>query len=548
MYVELQLRFLILLTTIQCIQCSDLLKGPLVNSNAGLIRGLQASDGDYSMFLGIPYAKVNESNPFGVSIPQERFEEIYEANNDSLMLCPQYKKSSNTTVGNINCLYLNVYVPNVASLQNRLPVMIWIHGGAFMTGSGRKLTYGPKFLVKQNIILVTINYRLGPYGFMCLDIPEVPGNQGMKDQLLALRWVKNNIEAFGGDVNKITAFGESAGAMSVDLHILSVHDIIFNKVIMQSGTALASTILVKPDKLAPIKIAKFLGFKTESVPEALNFLVTTDPNLIIAAVNSLDMLFKPCVETKFSNVEPFILKSWINANPKRVRGMPILLGFNNKERLYEYVTKPAEYFDNLHVIHDKLVQTFTFNESKLTKMENIIHHFYMGDRKISIKVRDEIGDFDSDYTYIHPIQKSIRHYIKNSPKNIFYYMFSYSGKRNFNKVTLNVTEGGAFHGDEIGYLFDASFLPEDNQEDLVIVEQMTTMWTNFAKYGDPTPATSEPLPVKWTPLTKNKWYYLNIDSELAMGSRPLNERMAFWDLFYETNKKEQKGYDRNSEI
>ncbi|XP_026749534.1 acetylcholinesterase-like [Galleria mellonella] len=543
MYVTIKLLIVVLIFVLRYVRSNNLRIDPLVDSNAGLIKGLRASDGDYSMFLGIPYAKVNESNPFGVSIPQEKFDKVYEAYNDSLMLCPH--SSEMGIVGNINCLYLNVYVPNSASSQNRLPVMIWVHGGAFMTGSGKKSAFGPKFLVKQNIILVTINYRLGPYGFMCLDIPEVPGNQGMKDQLLALRWVKNNIEAFGGDVNKITLFGESAGAISVDLHLLSVHDNLFNKVIMQSGTALAATVLETPDKMAPIKIAEFLGFKTESVLEALNFLTLTDSTLIIAASTNLNMIFKPCVETEFSNVEPFILKPWINENTRKVRGMPILLGFNNKERWFEYATKQSEYFDNLNVIHDKLVQTFAFNESKLTEMENIIHHFYMGDSKMSIELRDKIGDFDSDYTYIHPIQRSIRQYIENVPENIFYYMFSYSGKRNYNKVTLNVTEEGAFHADEIGYLFDLSFLPEDNPEDLVIVEQMTTMWANFAKYSDPTPATSELLPVKWTPLTKDKWYYLNIDSKLAMGSRPLNERMAFWDLFYETNKKEQKGYEEN---
>ncbi|XP_059061156.1 acetylcholinesterase-like [Achroia grisella] len=543
MVVTLKILFLITVSIIQYGQSTDLRIDPLVESNVGLIRGLRASDGDYSMFLGIPFAKVNESNPFGNSSPYGRFEEIYEAYDDSLMLCPQYESSK--ILGNINCLYLNVYVPNTASSQNRLPVMVWIHGGGFKTGTGKITETGPKFLVKQDIILVSINYRLGPYGFMCLDIPEVPGNQGLKDQLLALRWVKDNIEAFGGDVNKITVFGQSAGAISIDLHLLSVHDNIFNKIILQSGTSLAATVLEAPDKQAPIKIAEFLGFQTESIQEALNFLTGTDPNLVIAASNSLHMLFKPCVETAFDDVEPFILKPWINAKVTRVKGMPILLGFNNKERWFEYVNKDSDYFDNLNVIHDKLVQTFNFNSTKLTEMEDIIHHFYLGDNKIAIEFRDEIGDFDSDYTYIHPVQRSIRKYIESSAENIFYYMFSYGGERNWQKVKQNEVkfQDGAFHADELGYLFDVAFLTENNLEDLFIVEQMTTMWANFAKYSDPTPTVTELLPAKWTPLTKDKWYYLNIDSQLSVRSRPLHERMAFWDLFYETNKVEQKGYE-----
>ncbi|XP_059061195.1 cholinesterase 2-like [Achroia grisella] len=520
------------------VECSKLRLDPLVESNAGLIRGLQASDGDYSMFLGIPFAKVNESNPFGISTPQEKFDDVYEAYDDSLMLCPQYQ-SSNIKVGNVNCLFLNVYVPNSAHSQNLLPVMIFIHGGTFTSGSGRKSEYGPKYLVDKNIILITINYRLGPYGFMCLDTPEVPGNQGLKDQVLALRWVKDNIGAFGGDVNKITLFGRSAGGISIDLHLLSEHDNLFNRVIMQSGTSLASRVLQtpdKPDKTAPLKIAEYLDFKTDSVSDALNFLAQTDTHLVITTARTLNMVFKPCVETVFNDVEPFITKPWTDAEFTKIKGMPILIGFNNKERSSEYARKDEKYFEGLNVIHDKLNESFNLDNDDLANMKNIIQHFYFGDEKISIDLIDEIGDFDSDYTYIHPIQRSIKKYIESSPENIYYYMFSYSGGRNFYRARYNVTGEGAFHTDEIGYLFDVSFLPEDNVNDLILLEQMTTMWANFVKYGDPTPATTDLLPVKWTPLTKDKWHYMNIHSQLSMESRPLNSRMAFWDLFYKLNE------------
>ncbi|XP_026749532.1 bile salt-activated lipase-like [Galleria mellonella] len=545
MYVTMKFLFLISIFVIRHVRSNNLRLDPLVDSNAGLIRGLRASDGDYSMFLGVPFAKVNENNPFGISVPYEKFEGVYEAYDDSLMLCPQYG-SSEGNVGNINCLYLNIYVPNSASTQNRVPVMAWIHGGSFATGSGRKIEFGPKYLLKQDIILVTINYRLGPYGFMCLDIPEVPGNQGLRDQLLALRWIRDNIGAFGGDISKITLFGESAGSISVDFHLLSDSENLFNRVIMESGTSLATRIMQtpdEPDKFAPIKIAEFLGFETDSVTDALNYLAQTDSNSVISAARALNMIFKPCVEQEFDNVEPFLTKHWISAKIPKARGLPILIGFNNKERLYEYVNEGPEYFEGFTLIRDKLKSMFTFDENELAELENIIHHFYMGDEKISINLIEEIAKFDTDFTYSQPIQRSIRKYMESSSGNIYYYMFSYSGGRNYNKISLNSTVEGALHADELGYLFDMPFLTEENPQDVLVLNRMTTMWANFAKYGDPTPETSDLLPVTWTPLTKDNYYYLSIDSELSLKSRPLNDRVAFWDLFYKMNNEAQKGFE-----
>ncbi|KAM3958209.1 cholinesterase-like [Aphomia sociella] len=476
--------FLFTFYIIQHVQSNILRLDPLVDSNAGLIRGLHATDGDYSMFLGIPYARVNESNPFGISTPEEKFQEVYEAYDDSSMLCPQYQ--SNEPVGNLDCLQLNIYVPNSANSQNRLPVMIWIHGGTFRTGSGRTSESGPKYLVKHNIILVSINYRLGPYGFMCLETSEVPGNQGLKDQLLALRWIRDNIEAFGGDVNKITLSGHSAGSISIDLHLLSSHDNLFNRVIMQSGTSLASSLLQtldEPDKSAPMKLAEYLGYQTDSITEGLNVLARTDSNLVIAASNALGIIFKPCVEKEYLYGEPFITEHWVSAEIRKVKGIPILIGFNSNERTSEYVNKESDFYDNLNVFNDKLVQTFSFDNNELIKFQNIVQHFYMGDNKTSIEFMEKIGNFDSDLTYIHPIQRSIRKYLERSAENIFYYMLSYSGDRNIVKRRLNVTVEGAFHGDEIGYLFDLPNLPEDNPQDLLVIEQMTTMWANFVKFG-----------------------------------------------------------------
>ncbi|XP_053600179.1 venom carboxylesterase-6-like [Plodia interpunctella] len=514
---------------------------PLVDAPVGLIRGLRATDGDYSKFMGIPYAKINDNNPFGASIPITKFDGEFEAYNDA-KTCPQYRFGQ--IIGVLDCLHLNVFVPNSANSQNKVPVMVWIHGGSFHKGTGGISENGPKYLVKHNVILVTINYRLGPYGFMCLDTPEIPGNQGLKDQLTALRWIKNNIESFGGDTNKITLFGVSAGGHSIDLHLLSNHDNLFNNIILQSGSSLATTVLIEHDKQAPIKLSEQLGYITDSLDDAITFLTQSDPNMVIAAVVATDIEFKPCAEQKFDDVESFINNDWINTNAivPKIRNLPILTGFTSKEQASTLADKSSEYFANLNVIHKELAKIFNFNTEELTEMETYVRSFYLGDNGYSKEYKDEIGNFLSDHTYIHPIHRSIRRYLTNSAANVFLYMFSYVGGRNYEQNTFNDTIDGTVHGDELGYIFTKLNATEPSDADKDMIDKVTALWTNFAKYSDPTPEITDLLPVKWLPVESDQWYYLNIDSQLTLGSRPYHKRMAFWDLFYKLNGKKQKGY------
>lgn len=141
-------------------------------------------------------------------------------------------------IGKEDCLFINVFTPSTAPVEP-LPVIFAIHGGAFSAGSGDWL--GPELLLDRNVILVTFNYRLGPYGFLSLGTSKYPGNYGLKDQLLALQWVNRNIQHFGGDRSKITLYGHSAGAVSTHLHLLSPKSRdLFQRAIVSSGSALQS--------------------------------------------------------------------------------------------------------------------------------------------------------------------------------------------------------------------------------------------------------------------------------------------------------------------
>lgn len=148
---------------------------------------------------------------------------------------------------NESCLYLNVWKPANATASSNLPVMVFIHGGAFVVGAGSSPGFDGSAFAAQNVILVTLNYRLGAFGFLSGSIPsgapkapattQVTGNFGLLDQQTALTWVKNNIAAFGGNPAQVTVFGESAGAMSVGLHLLGIPSSagLYNAAIMESN-------------------------------------------------------------------------------------------------------------------------------------------------------------------------------------------------------------------------------------------------------------------------------------------------------------------------
>ena len=139
-------------------------------------------------------------------------------------ICPQAGAPGG---GAENCLFLNVWTPQAALTQKtqRLPVMVFIHGGAFVFGAGSMPYYDSTYLAASgNVVVVTLNYRLGALGFLAVPEQNLTGNFGIQDQRMALRWVAENIAAFGGDPTKVTIFGESAGAMSVGLHLFSIPD------------------------------------------------------------------------------------------------------------------------------------------------------------------------------------------------------------------------------------------------------------------------------------------------------------------------------------
>ena len=190
------------------------------------------------MFLGIPYAQPPVGKlRFLPPRPILKYDHLEVF--DFGPVCPQLDFSIGIPIGEEDCLTLNVFTKMNNSTDLK-PVMFWIHGGGLNTGSGNM--YNPSPLIKEDVIVVTINYRLAYLGFITMGNDLAPGNLGIRDQILALEWVKSMISYFGGDATRVTLFGESAGGMSV--HALTVspkaHSL-FSSAIFQSGTMLMNS-------------------------------------------------------------------------------------------------------------------------------------------------------------------------------------------------------------------------------------------------------------------------------------------------------------------
>jgi carboxylesterase type B len=202
-----------------------------VDTPLGRIVGFD-NDKYTNAFLGIPYAEPPVGN-FRYRPPRPK--ESWAPNTVRAMsFSPECLQSSlysgDVRPNSEDCLYLNVWTPKSARYQSSardkgelLPVMIWVYGGAFLHGGANKPEYEGAQLARRGVIIVSLNYRLGALGFLVSTVDGLYGNYGLADQKMAMMWVKQNIMSFGGDPNRVTVFGESAGAMSLGLHILDQH-------------------------------------------------------------------------------------------------------------------------------------------------------------------------------------------------------------------------------------------------------------------------------------------------------------------------------------
>ena len=241
----------------------------IIETKLGKIKGIKTNDG--YRFLGIPFVKAPlDALTFKHPVPLEPWEGIYEATKPKANPI-QRKGTFSVGYNDKDCLYLNIYVPKISEVKDKLPVMVWIYGGSYATGgTGLKnektsqIEYDcSNFANETGCIIVTFNYRLNLYGYLNLNAfsNEFDLNNGIYDQIEALKFVKENIANFGGDENNITLFGQSAGGSSI-IALMAIEEIkdLFNKAIVMSPVSEHFFTYEESKKIAK-KYLKYLGIK-----------------------------------------------------------------------------------------------------------------------------------------------------------------------------------------------------------------------------------------------------------------------------------------------
>ncbi|GBP50157.1 Esterase B1 [Eumeta japonica] len=516
---------------------------------------LVTGDGSYYSFKGIPYA----APPLGklrfmAPQPPPSWEGVKEALKHGPM-CPQFDIFTKELIlapkASENCLYLNVYSPNLKPEQP-LPVMFFIHGGGYKSDSGDVDHYGPDFLVEYGIVLVTINYRLDALGFLSLENDDVPGNAGMKDQVAALRWVQNNIAIFGGDPSNVTIFGESAGGASVGYHVLSpMSKGLFHRAILMSGVPFCDWSTPYAPRRHAFALAKQLGKNTKCDKELLEFLqnasveklVNTHPNVLISETlsdNSIKMYhFTPVVE-KDRGRDHFLTDTPENYMKKgNLNEVDVMIGHTDQESLFDIDTvmellNTYETFSELFVPWKILLKE---RPSKILKLSDKIKNHYFGEKPISRETLKEMMKYISDSTFVYDIHNFLSS-LPPSEKRRYLYQFSCVSERNiYSRGAASICPDliGAAHLEDLVYLFDpkyANLTIDVTSKSYKMIKQTCSLFTNFAKYGNPTPQNSD-LGVAWQQYQPKDKHYLDIGEILKPGKNLKQHVIEFWQSIYD---------------
>lgn len=388
-----------------------------------------------------------------------------------------------------NCLITSVYVPDTQ--ENNLPVVVYVHGGAFQLGAGDWIK-PTKLVAENNIISVTFNYRLGTHGFLCLGTEDVPGNAGMKDQVAALRWVKKNIASFGGNPNDVTIQGSSAGSAAVDLLMLSKSaEGLFDKVIPESGASIAPW-TIQSDPLENAKRnAKYLNFTNVDDIYALEHFYKTASFKQITSLpffHNPDSIFgpSPCVERP-TGADIFLDKSPVDIlKSGNYRKVPLLYGFANMEGLLRIDIFDSFKYKMNEEFSDFLPADLKF-ESRKQKQDvaKQAKKFYFSDKPVGEDTILSYIDYFTDVIFAYPMLRTVKYHVEAGHDQI--YLYDYSFVDNNTPVVPYTEVKGANHCAQTEAVFGGMQgfldLKESTDEFKKMSSTINKIWGSFIKTG-----------------------------------------------------------------
>ncbi|KFQ78984.1 Fatty acyl-CoA hydrolase precursor, medium chain, partial [Phoenicopterus ruber ruber] len=482
---------------------------PEVTIALGRLKGRQTNvkgtDRLVNVFLGIPFAKAPVGSlRFSPPEPPEPWNDLRDATSYP-PLCPQdlsmlkiaeknFKEKHPPFQTSEDCLYLNVYSPAGSYKKDKLPVMVWIHGGNFIFGGASRYD-GSALSAYENIVVVIIQYRLGLLGFFNTGDEHARGNWAFLDQVAALRWIQENIEHFGGDPGSVTLFGISAGSCFVFAHVLSpLSKGLFHKAISESG------ILIPPDK---------------------DLLLSTDLKKIASIFKcetSSSLLLINCLRNQ--EAKDVVFNSMVDIKNTRFEG-------NRRQKINHF---------NFRV--------FTTNNEFLP----VIVDEYLGNTDDPAELRDRFLDLLGDVGIVMPSIKALN-YHRESGAPAYFFEYQHRPTSYWDSKPEYVK---ADHGDEVGFVFGGPYLAGDIQLRSEVTEEEKNLsrtlmkyWANFARNGNPN---GEGL-VEWPSYNLNE-EYLEINLKQKKARKLKEKKVDFWRkvMFEKTNNKKPENKKVNSEL
>lgn len=374
--------------------------------------------------------------------------------------------------------------------------MIFIHGGGFYWGSNTNLLYNPKYLLKKEVIVVTVNYRLGAFGFLCLKNQGAPGNVGLKDQVAALKWIQRNIEYFGGNPNSVTLFGESVGAASINYLLVSpTAKGLFHRAILQSGSMLMPQAIDDDPIASASLVAARLGYNTTDPDELLNiFTKAAEDDIIKASYRDqtndafAPYVFRPCIETPSTEAVITAAPRDILKSSNLSSNITVIIGYNDKEGIKWASKYNSNGFRDLLENFTQIVPEnldFPNAEGKNTFIRDAIR-VYFDNKTSSDDVLEGLIDYFSDAYIMYPSVLTTEYLLRYTNVSVYNYYFKYDSNRNLAKMASGLRRvPGADHADELFYLFEpVIYQPlRTITNDVRMINRMTTMWADFSRNG-----------------------------------------------------------------
>ncbi|GJQ87338.1 Est-6 [Trypoxylus dichotomus] len=491
---------------------------PLVSIEDGQIRGTfkKSFNGrKYMSFEGIPYAQPPlQKLRFKEPEPVEPWPGVLDAT--MTYTCLQLGQEG--VIGQEDCLYLNVYVPRERiNPEEKLDVIVHIHGGAFMLGSPTMLA-GPLYFMDRDVVYVNFNYRLGPFGFFSVSDIVFHGNYGLKDQVMVLEWVKRNIEKFGGNKDSVTLIGLSAGAASVHLHYFSqMSKGLFHRGFSHSGVALNPWVM-KQDPWPNAKvIISEIGCYNDNIKDNMVPLVPFGPTT------------ETYMPTAFLNAMPYL-----HLGSKQVHDIPFLISVTTEEG-----TLPAAmYYDRIDELNANwtqllpfLLEYYQYEDEEKDRISQEIKEFYFKGEDVTKENFATFVKICSHRLFHIGAEKVAKLQANATEAPVYFLLMGYGGEN----LQINITSPffnpklGVGHGADGRFYYDIA-MPGlknlENEREIKMKDILVDMVVSFAKTGKP-----EVPNVDFQPVAKSgnlKYLSIKAPDDISMKSTKRLGPHEFW--------------------